>query len=195
MKAQKQVADARVAQWDRIVNKVKKQLQAEKSTPITTIENKVPSIVKQKQLISKIEKELNHQQRLLSAQKEGGVELLTAQEREDARERNETNVLQHQLSDSYEKTRRAIESDRHRRIKAESENKRRRILEPLPRPQPVRPTSQCGPTPGWLLSPEEQDEEILRCLAPSKIGGKETRGTYLFLACLLYTSPSPRDRG
>ena len=51
-----------------------------------------------------------HQQKLLSAQKEGGIELLTAQEREVARERNETNELQHQLSLSYKKTQAAVES-------------------------------------------------------------------------------------
>lgn len=182
LKAQKKVADARVAQWDRIVNKVRLQLEAEKSTPVSVIESKVPSIVNQKASNAKIEAELSKQEGLLAAQQEGGIELLTAQEREDVRERNETNQLQRELDASYEKTRAAVESDRNRRLKAEAENKRRRALDPLPRPQPVRPIPQCGPTPGWLLSPQEQDDEILRCIAPSKKGGESTRSAYLFLA-------------
>ena len=181
LKAQKKVADGRVAQWERIVNKVRLQLEAEKSTPLKLIEDKVPSLVQQKKELEKLERELNKQQALLSAQKAGAIELLTAQEREDDRERNETNELQKRLDFSYEKTRKAVDLDRERRLEAESENKRRRKLEPLPRPQPIRPIPECGPTPGWLLSQKEQDEEILRCIAPAKTGGSTTHAAYLFL--------------
>ena len=65
---------------------------------------------------------------------------------------------------SYEQTRKSIAEDRQHRLKLEEENAKRRRLPPIPRPQPFRPTPQCGPTPGWLLTPDEQDEEILRCM-------------------------------
>ena len=79
---------------------------------------------------------------------------------------------------SYEQTRKSIAEDRQHRLKLEEENAKRRRLPPIPRPQPFRPTPQCGPTPGWLLTPDEQDEAILRCMV-SKIQKRKR-------ACIAY---------
>ena len=79
---------------------------------------------------------------------------------------------------SYEQTRKSIAEDRQHRLKLEEENAKRRRLPPIPRPQPFRPTPQCGPTPGWLLTPDEQDEEILRCMV-SILSERERCITYM----------------
>ena len=79
----------------------------------------------------------------LASQQDIALELMALEDNEEEDERNETKMLQHQLDESYERTRTSIETDRQHRFQLEKENQKRRTLPPIPRPQPYRPTPQC----------------------------------------------------
>ena len=180
---QKKVADDRVRTWKDRVTSLKNDVAREKRVPVEEIESRVTEIVERKAETERMQHELVRQQQELSTQQETAMELMTIQDKEDEDERNETKTLQITLDASYDRTRKSIAKDRKHRLKLEEENAKRRMLPPIPRPQPFRPTPQCGPTPGWLLTPDEQDDEILRCMRPLK-GNPEVEETSQFIASI-----------
>lgn len=186
---QKKVADNRVRTWKDTVEKLKEDVRREKEIPLEEIEERVLEIQERTKDNDIMENELIRQEKDLSNQQTMAMELMTLQDNEERDERNETKILQNNLDTSYERTRTSIEKDRQHRFQLEKENAKRRILPPIPRPQPFRPTPQCGPTPGWLLTPDEQDEEIIRCLKPLK-GNSNVQETYTFLASMFGGSTS-----
>ena len=177
---QKKVADDRVSTWKTNVEELRDDVAREKRVPLSEIESRVHEISERAQSNDVLQRELVRQEKELATQQEAAMERMTLEDQEDVDERNETKILQATLDTSYERTSQSIADDRKQRLQLERENAKRRILPPIPRPQPFRPTPQCGPTPGWLLTPEEQDNEILRCLRPLK-GRKEVEETNVFV--------------
>jgi hypothetical protein len=180
---QKKVADDRVRVWKQEVDELHGDVAREKRVPLSEIEKRVLEIQERKKNNQVLENEVIHQEKDLSGQQEMAMELMTLQDNEEQDERNETKHLQTSLDASYERTRASIETDRQHRFQLEKENAKRRVLPLIPRPQPNRPTPQCGPTPGWLLTPDEQDDEIVRCLRPLK-GNANVQETYTFLTSM-----------